>query len=435
MSEIPVHFRPRRLSDWITPTGAKKVHSLIDKVYKRKNLEIAWEMVQANRGSGGVDGQNLEEFAAQLDQQLDRLHRELKEDVYQPRPVRQVRIPKAGKPGEYRMLGVPTIYDRVCQQALLNRMEPLFEPIFDDANFGYRRGRSTQDAMRKVWKEIQSGSEWIVEGDLKDFFGSVNHEKLLALLAQQVADGRVLRLIKAMLKAGSYGKGRLYPTERGTPQGGVVSPVLSNVLLTPFDREMRRKGYQVTRYADDWVITCKSAAEARAAIVAAQRILEQLSVALHPQKTRIVHVRQGFEFLGFKIKRGQRPLRLMPHQIQSRVRNGDLYAYPKGKSIRRFMDQVRERTRRRVPLNTPELIANLNPVIRGWGNYYKRAHVRKLFSRLNGWIVHRIRSHRCKRWRNRGWKQLPETKLYGEYGLVNLVQLIPSMASRKRESS
>jgi group II intron reverse transcriptase/maturase len=326
MSEIPVHFRPRRLSDWINPTGAKKVHSLIDKVYKRKNLEMAWEKVRANRGSGGVDGQSLEEFSAQLDQQLDRLHRELKDDVYQPRPVRQVQIPKVGKPGEYRMLGVPTIFDRVCEQALLNRLEPIFEPIFDEANFGYRRGRSTQDAMRKVWKEIQSGSEWIVEGDLKDFFGSVNHEKLLALVAQQIADGRVLRLIQAMLKAGSYSKGRLYPTERGTPQGGVVSPVLSNVLLTPFDREMRRKGYQITRYADDWVITCKSAAEARAAIVAAQKILEQLDVVLHPQKTRIVHVRQGFEFLGYKIKRGKRPLRLMPQKIRTGVGDGDLYA-------------------------------------------------------------------------------------------------------------
>src|SRR6202142_3811875 len=198
MSEIPVHFRPRRLSDWINPTGAKKVHSLIDKVYKRKNLEMAWEKVRANRGSGGVDGQNLEEFASQLDQQLDRLPRELKQGVYQPRPVRQVQIPKAGKPGEYRMLGVPTIYDRVCQQALLNRLEPLFEPVFDDANFGYRRGRSTKDALRKVWKEIESGREGIGDADLKDFFGSVDHAKLLTLVAQRVADSRGLRLIKAM---------------------------------------------------------------------------------------------------------------------------------------------------------------------------------------------------------------------------------------------
>ena len=164
--------------DWINPTGAKKVHSLVDKVYKQKNLEIAWECVKANRGSGGVDGQSLEGFAAQVDQQLGRMQRELQEDTYRPQPVRQVQIPKAGKPGEFRTLGIPTIYDRVCQQALLNRLEPIFEPIFDDANFGYRRGRSTKDAMRKVWKEIQSGQEWIVDGDLKDFFGSVDHEKL-----------------------------------------------------------------------------------------------------------------------------------------------------------------------------------------------------------------------------------------------------------------
>jgi len=252
MSEIPVRPAPRRLADWINPTGAKKVHSLIDKVYKQKNLERAWECVKANRGSGGVDGQTLEEFEAQVDSQLNRLHTELQEDGYQPQPVRQVQIPKAGKPGEFRMLGVPTIYDRVCQQALLNRLEPIFEPVFDGANFGYRRGRSTKDALRKVWKEIQeAGREWIVDADLKDFFGSADHEKLLTLVAQRIADGRVLRLIRAMLKAGSYGQGRLFPTERGTPQGSVISPLLSNILLTPFDQEMRRKGYRLTRYADD----------------------------------------------------------------------------------------------------------------------------------------------------------------------------------------
>src|SRR6266581_6629586 len=434
MSEIPVHFRPRRLVDWINPTGARKVHSLVDKVYKRKNLEMAWEKVKANRGSGGVDGQNLEAFAAQLDQQLERLQSELKEDVYQPQPVRQVQIPKAGKPGEFRTLGIPTIYDRVCQQALLNRLEPIFEPVFDEANFGYRRGRSTKDAMRKVWKEIQSGREWIVDADLKDFFGSVEHEKLLTLVAQQIADGRVLRLIEAMLKAGSYGKGRLFPTERGTPQGGVASALLSNILLTPFDREMRRKGYQLTRYADDWVVTCKSAAEARAAIDAAGRILKQLGVELHPQKTRIVHVQYGFEFLGYKIKRGKQ-LQLPATKIRSRVCSGGLYAYPREKSIRRFKDEVRQRTKRRVPLATEQLIEALNPLLRGWGEYYKRAHVRKLFNQLDRWIVRRIWSHRFKHWRNCGWKQLPTATLFGEYGLVNLVGLIPSLHPRLVESS
>ena len=434
MSEKPVHPRPRRLADWINPTGAKKVHSLIDKVYKRKNLEMAWDRVQANRGSGGVDGQSLEAFGQQLGSELDRLQAELKEEAYQPQPVRQVQIPKAGKPGEFRTLGIPTIYDRVCQQALLNRLEPIFEPVFDDANFGYRRGRSTKDALRKVWKEIQSGGEWIVDADLKDFFGSVDHEKLLTLVAQRVADGRVLGLIKAMLKAGSYGQGRLFPSERGTPQGGVVSPLLSNILLTPFDREMRRKGYQLTRYADDWVITCKSVAEARAAVAVALRILKQLGVVLHPQKTRIVHVQQGFEFLGYKIKRGK-ALRLPASKIRSQARSGALYAYPREKSICRFKDQVRQRSKRRVPLRTRELIAGLNPVLRGWGEYYKRAHVRKLFHQLDGWVRRRIWSHRFKRWRNGGWKQLPNVTLYGEYGLVNLVGLIPSIAPAQQQSS
>jgi group II intron reverse transcriptase/maturase len=288
--------------------------------------------------------------------------------------------------------------------------------------------------MRKVWKEIQSGREWIVDADLKDFFGSADHEKLLTLVAQRVADGRVLGLIRAMLKAGSYGKGRLFPSERGTPQGGVASPLLSNILLTPFDREMRRRGYQLTRFADDWVVTCSSVAEAQAAIAVALRILSELGVQLHPQKTRVVHVQQGFEFLGYKIKRGRR-LRLPPSAIRSGARSGALYAVPKPKSIQRFMDQVRQLTKRSVPLTTEELIEELNPVLRGWGHYYKRAHVRTLFHRLDGWIVRRIWSQRFKRWRRGGWLQLPETQLYGEYGLVNLVYLIPSIAPRKKESS
>jgi RNA-directed DNA polymerase len=434
MSEIPVHPRPRRLADYINPTDARKVHSLVDKVYQRKNLEMAWEKVKANRGSGGVDGQSLEAFAAELDPQLDRLHRELKEDTYQPQPVRQVQIPKAGKPGEFRTLGIPTIFDRVCQQALLNRLEPIFEPVFDEANFGYRRGRSTKDAMRKVWKEIQGGREWIVDADLRDFFGSVDHEKLLTLVAQRIADGRVLRLIQAMLKAGSYGKGRLFPSERGTPQGGVISPLLSNILLTPFDQEMRRKGYQITRFADDWVVTCTSAAEARAAIAAALRILSELSVQLHPQKTRVVHVQRGFEFLGYLVKRGKQ-LQLPPGKIVTGVKSGGLYAYPREKSIQRFKDRVRQLTRRCVPLKTQDLIEQLNPVLRGWGHYYKRAHVRTLFNKLDHWIERRIWSHRYKCWRNCGWKQLPKRKLYGEYGLVQMVKLIPSIASPNRAPS
>ena len=182
------------------------------------------------------------------------------------------------------------------------------------------------------------------------------------------------------------------------------------------------------------VVTCTSAEEARAAVAAALRILSELGVQLHPQKTRIVHVRQGFEFLGFKIKRGKQ-LRLPPSKIRSGARSGEMYAYPREKSVQRFMDQVRQLTKRRVPLTTKELIAELNPVLRGWGHHYKRAHVRKLFNRLDRWIVHRIWSHRFRRWRNYGWKKLPVSILYREYELVNLVRLIPSLAPRWSASS
>lgn len=427
LTEKPISHGPRRLADWINPTGARKVHSLVDKVYKRKNLFLAWEKVKANGGSGGVDGVSLKEFEEKLDEHLDRLHEELKTDTYRPQPVRQHLIPKAGQPGKFRALGIATIYDRVCQQALLNRLEPIFEPVFDEANFGYRQGRSTKDALGKVWKEIRAGSEWIVDADLKDFFGSVDQGKLMTLVAQQISDGRVLRLIESMLKAGCLAEGKVLPTERGTPQGGVVSPVLSNILLTPFDREMRRKGYRLTRYADDWVVTCASRSEAEAALAAASRVLTTLGVTLHTEKTRIVHVRHGFEFLGYKIKRGNRPMQLPADRIRSGAAPGKLYAYPRQKSIDHFKDEIRKRTRRCVSISTEEVIAWINPVIKGWGLYFCKAHVRKIFHRLDAWVVRRIWSHRYKSWRCQGWKTLPTPKLYGEMGLVNLVSLIPSL--------
>ena len=435
LSEIPEHHRPRRLTDWINPTGARKAHSLIDKVYKRKNLEIAWEKVKANKGAGGVDGESIEAFDAQLHERLSQLHEELKTDTYRPLPVRQKLIPKEGQPNEQRKLGIPAIIDRVCQQALVNRLQPIFEPVFDDANFGYRRGLSTKDALRKVWKEIETGAEWIVDADLKDFFGSADQTKLLALVSQRVSDGRVLRLIEAMLKAGIWGDGRLFPTERGVAQGGVISPILSNVLLTPFDREMRRRGYQLTRYADDWCITCSTADQARVALETASRVLRQLGVRLNLRKTRIVHVRHGFEFLGYKIKRGSRPMWLPDSKINSGAKAGALYAYPREKSVRRFKDKIRQLTRRRAPVTTAELIHQINPTVRGWGEHFKRAHVRLLFNQLDRWIVRRIWSHRYRRWRCAGWRELPSAKLYKELRLVNLVGLIPSIASRKRASS
>lgn len=429
-SERPGRDRPRRLSNWLNPTGERKVHSLVDKVYKRKNLELAWLRVKRNKGAGGIDGQSLEEFEAELDAHLDRLHEELKSNTYVPLPVRQKLIPKAGQPGKFRPLGIPAIYDRVCQQALQNRLEPIFEKVFDDASFGYRPGRSTRDALRKIWKEIKEGHEWIVDADLSNFFGTVNHEKLLALVAQRVSDGRVLRLITSMLKAGCMAESRRLPTEQGTPQGGVVSPILSNILLTPFDREMRYLGYRLTRYADDWVVTCHTRSEAERVLADATKILASLGVVLNRDKTRIVHVRHGFEFLGYKIKRGRRPLQLSSEKIRSKVRTSSFYAIPRQKSIEHFKEQIRRRTRRKAPVSTREMIDELNPIIRGWGMYYHRAHVRKIFNQLDRWIVRRIWSHRYKKWRCQGWRTLPNSRLYGEYGLVNLVSLIPSIKPR-----
>ena len=319
----------------------------------------------------------------------------------------------------------------MCQQALLNRLEPIFEPVFDDANFGYRKGRSTRDALRKVWRELEAGNEWVVDADLKDFFGSVDHDKLLALVNQRVSDGRVLGMLKQMLKAGCVADGRRQPTEQGTPQGGVISPLLSNILLTPFDREMRWRGYRVTRYADDWVITCRTRREACAALAEARRILKTLGVTLNAKKTKIVHVRGGFEFLGYKIKRGSRPMRLSANQITSGVRAGNLYAYPRERGIQHFKEQIRRRTRRKAPVSTQELIKQINPVIRGWGGYYCKAHIRRLFNQLDRWIERRIWSHRYKRWRNAGWKRMPTSMLINRYELVRLTSLIPSLKLRR----
>jgi RNA-directed DNA polymerase len=241
----------------------------------------------------------------------------------------------------------------------------------------------------------------------------------------------VLRLIERRLKAGVLSEGQRLPTEQGTPQGGIGSPWLSNILLTPFDCEMRRRGLRLTRYADDGVIPCHTRAEAGRVLAEATRILHAPGVTLKVEKARIGHVTTGFEFLGSKIKRGSRPLKLAPGQIRPGRRQGDLDADPRAKSIEHFKDQIRQRTRRKSPVSTRELIAELDPVIRGWGQYFWKAHIRKRFARLDRGILRRIGSQRFKRWRRRGWKRLPERHLYGEWGLVRLIYLIPSWNRRR----
>jgi len=256
------------------------------------------------------------------------------------------------------------------------------------------------------------------------------HASSLVLLNQRISDGRVLDLIKRIFKAGGMFKGKRFTTEQGVCQGGGLSTLMSNILLTPFDKEMKRRGYSVTRFADDWLATCNTRVETQAVLKVATKILKTLGVELHKEKTRVVHVCNGFEFLGYKIKRGSKPLKLSSHQIKSGTKQGALYAYPREKSIMHFKQQIRNHTRRRVPLTTQELIGKINPIIRGWGNYFGKAHVRKLFHHLDRWIIRRIWSHRCKRWRNCGWRTLPANKLYGELKLIRLVQLIPSLATK-----
>ena len=198
---------------------------------------------------------------------------------------------------------------------------------------------------------------------------------------------------------------------------------------------MRRRGYQLTRYADDWVVTCRSRREAEAALRCATKVLAALGVQLNLQKTRIVHVRQGIAFLGYTIRCGRQQLYLPATRIKSNARRGGLYAYPTQKSIDRFKDTVRRKTQRRIPLSTAEVIRELNPAIRGWGEYFKRAHVRRLFNQLDRWVARRLWSHRFRRWRCAGWKVLPTRRLRGELGLVSLIGLIPSLASRRLAAS
>jgi RNA-directed DNA polymerase len=406
----------------------RKVHSLIDKVFSRRNLELAWEKVKRNRGSAGIDEVTIAEFEEHKGYYLELLHRKLRDGTYRPKPVKRVEIPKSE--GGVRKLGIPAVIDRVCQQALVQRMGPIFEATFVDCSFGYRQGRSPHDAMRKVWRELLKGYCWIVDADLRQFFDTIDQEKLIDLIAEEISDGRVLRLVRKMLRAGVMERGYWRPTLTGVPQGGVASPLWSNIFLTPFDRAMTNAGFRLTRWADDFVVVCKTKAEAQRALIFAERFLrEKLGVQLNARKTRVVHIRKGFEFLGYKVKKGK-GLRLPAQKRQAKANQYDLYAVPREKSVRKFKDQIRKLTRRKAPVTLKELIEQINPVIRGWGNFYCKAHVRKLFNRLDRWIAQRIYSFLAKRWRNNMYRKYPTTRLIEEYGLVRLTHLIPGLVRR-----
>jgi group II intron reverse transcriptase/maturase len=380
-----------------------KAGSLIDKVWYLPNLRQAWTQVKANHGTWGVDRQSLEAFEAHLEEELVRLQEALKDDTYVPLPGRRVYLPKPD--GRKRGLAIPAVRDRVVQQALRLRLEPYFEAWFAETSYGFRPGRSAHQAIGDVLTSLHQGREWIVEVDIEDFFGSVSHERLLAAVTEVVADGRILRLVRAFLQAGVMEEGRKRTLVAGTPQGGVISPLLSNAFLNTFDHQMLAAGHRAIRYADDLVIVCRTREEADAALRQVRQILEdQLGLRLHPHKTRIVHISEGFEFLGFRFWRDEQGLHLVP----------------RARAVQRVKEKIRQITRRTQPQRMDQIVAELNPVITGWGRYFRISDLRRMARRLDRWILRRLRAFLAKRWRTNNWRRYTDIFFYRRLGLCSL---------------
>lgn len=351
----------------------RKWHTLIDKVWSPKNLELAMQAVVTKAGAPGIDGQTTEAVATRAPEELATIRRLLEAGHYEPRAVRRVWVEKLGS-REKRPLGIPTVRDRIVQSAMLHILEPIFERDFAESSYGFRPGRSAQQAVAEVERNLKAGGTWVVDADLKGYFDSIPQDKLLARVGEKVADGRVLKLLEKFLRQGVMETGREWePTENGTPQGAVISPLLANVYLDPLDQEMVRKGRRMTRYADDFVILCQSEAEAQAVLAEVRQWVSEAGLTLHPEKTKIVNLAAGesFEFLGWHFERG--------------------YKWPREKSVAKFKETVRRRTVRSSGQEIGKMIGSLNRVIRGWGNYF-RGGVRNVPERLEQWIRMRLRS-------------------------------------------
>lgn len=354
--------------------------SLIDKVYKPRNLRAAFAKVKANEGAAGVDHQTIEMFEADLDTNLSRVSQQLADSSYRPQAVRRKWIAKPGS-SEKRPLGIPTVRDRVVQTALRNVMEPIFERDFAEHNYGFRPGRGCKDALRRVDHLLKAGYTWVVDADLQSYFDTIPQQKLLDQVAKKVADSRVLELVAAMLKQGVMEGLEHWTPEVGTPQGAVISPLLSNIYLDPLDHEVADSEHEMVRYADDFVILCGSEAEARAALAKVQRWTAQAGLRLHPEKTRIVDATQrgGFDFLGYHFERG--------------------YRWPRRKSEAKLKATIRSKTRRTHGSSLRIIITTVNQTLTGWFGYFKHSH-KTAFPPLDKWIRMRLRTilrHRQKR--------------------------------------
>lgn len=384
----------------------RKWYSLYGQVIERRNLLDAFRKVKANRGAPGVDGETIARFEAQLDCNLDELERLLRQKRYKPSPVLRHYIEKPD--GSLRPLGIPTVRDRVVQQALLNVLDRhgVFESKFLDVSYGFRPGRSTRMAMRRVKAHLEEGYTWVVDVDLKSYFDTIPHERLMEFVAEEISDGSVLGLIRAWLTAGVMDEGKITYPERGTPQGGVISPLLANIYLHYFDVKMTQHGYRIVRYADDFVILCESENRAKTAKGLLMQILEgELDLTVHPTKTRIVHVGQGFEFLGWHVQRAY----------------GRLYFKPRKKALQKFKDKVRELTPRHGGQSLKAVIDRLNPVLLGWGRYFGVGHVKGLYETLDQWIRMRVRSVVFRKKAQPEWNwRLPTAELT-RLGLVSLL--------------
>jgi len=354
-----------------------KWFSLIDKVYMKGNLRSGFEQVKANRGGAGVDHETIERYGARLEENLEKLSRELKEGRYQPQAIKRQWIPKAGS-AKLRPLGIPTVRDRVAQAALLNVLEPIFEREFAEQSYGFRPNRGCKDALRRVDGLLKEGYTWVVDADLESYFDTLPHTKLMERVEERVSDGAVLRLVKGYLKQEVMEGMKRWTPEGGSPQGAVISPLLSNIYLNPLDHEMEKKGREMVRYADDFVILSRSREEAEKALEEVREWVEQAGLRLHPEKTRIsdASVKGGFDFLGYHFERGMR--------------------WPREKSLKKFKETIREKTRRTNGGSMTRTIMRVNETVRGWFEYYKHSYW-TTFKPIDGWIRMRLRSILRKR--------------------------------------
>ena len=383
-------------------------HSLADKVWAMPNLHAAWKKVKANRGAAGPDGETLTDFAEDLWENLRRLHEELKAGSYRPKPVRRVYIPKAD--GKQRPLGIPAVRDRVVQQAVVNILEPIFEPKFADCSFGFRPGRNAHQAIRRVAGWLKAGWQWVVDIDLKGFFDTVDHDVMMAAVSREIADGTVLGWVKAFLTAGVMEEGRLTHAVTGTPQGGVISPLLANIYLNHFDQEMERRGCKLVRYADDLVLVARLERKAEHWLAVARQVLEKdLKLTINEEKTKLAHAHwEGFCFLGHAHDHG--------------------YWKPREKAITAFKDRIRELTGRQRGVSLTRMLRELAPVLRGWGNYFRLGAVKQMYQVLDRWVRMRIRSYVHKRKVVQSMDENLRIEKLAAAGLVSLVSLIPGPA-------